>query len=175
MTGRLDTFEKQLKEYKDLTRKKPVGAFSDVTDPSNKPKKGKVVGGNNPDNRPTDGSENMNKDDIYRMDKIYFERNSSYIKPESFEQLNKLLEIMRANPEMKIKVLGHTDYVATDSYNMWLSDKRAKRVADYLVENGIPAANVSWIGFGKRIPVADNATDEGKALNRRVEIQILKK
>ena len=175
MNTRMDTFEKQLKEYKELTKKKAVTPFSGVTDPNGKPKrsgKDPNVGGNNP---PADGSENIKKDDIYRMDQIYFETNSSYLKKESYDQLNKLLEIMKANPDMKIKVLGHTDYVASDSYNMWLSGRRSKRVADYLIDNGIPAANVSSVGFGKQSPVADNSTDEGRALNRRVEIQILKK
>jgi outer membrane protein OmpA-like peptidoglycan-associated protein len=160
-----------------------VTPFSDVTDKSGKHKKDKD--GNNLDSRgnPTgggnntapDGSESMNKGDVFRMDRIYFEKNSSYLQKESYDQLNALLEIMKAHPDMKIKVLGHTDFVASDSYNMWLSDRRAKRVADYLVDNGVPVENVSFIGFGKRSPVADNATDEGRALNRRVEIQILKK
>lgn len=178
MNVRMDTFEKQLKEYKDLVTKKPVVPFSGVTDPNGKPKKsgkdGKDtnVGGNN---APSDGSENINKDDIYRMDQIYFETNSSYLKKESYAQLNKLLEILKANPEMKIMVLGHTDYVASDSYNIWLSGRRSRRVADYLIDNGVPAANVSSMGFGKQSPVADNSTDEGRALNRRVEIRILKK
>lgn len=175
---RMDTFEKQLKEYKELTKIKPVTPFSGVTDPNGKPKKtgkdGKNtnVGGNN---APSDGSENIRQDDIYRMDEIYFETNSSYLKKESYDQLNKLLEILKANPEMKIMVLGHTDYVASDSYNMWLSGRRSRRVADYLIDNGIPASNVSSMGFGKQSPVADNNTDEGRALNRRVEIRIVKK
>ena len=152
---RIDTFENQLKEYKEKTSKKPVNSFSGISSDADK--------------------QNLNKDDIYKMDKVYFEKNSSYLKTESFGQLNQLIDIMKANPDMKIRVMGHTDYVASDNYNMWLSDRRAKRVADYLVEHGIPADNVSSIGFGKRLPVADNSTEEGRAQNRRVEIQILKK
>jgi|GEM_PF-1569838 len=171
---RLDTIEKQLKEYKELVGKKPVSPFSEITDPNGKPRKTdkKGAGGNN---NPSDGSENINKDDIYRMDQVYFGTNSSYLEKESFTQLNKLIEIMKANPGMKIRVLGHTDYIASDAYNMWLSGRRSRRVADYLIDNGIPAENVSAVGFGKKSPVADNSTDEGRALNRRVEIQILKK
>jgi type IX secretion system PorP/SprF family membrane protein len=160
MTVRMDTFEKQLKEYKDIVGQKPVSAFSDLTNPNGKHAKS---GGD------------ISKDDIYKMDKIYFEKNSSYLKKESYPQLNQLVDIMKANPNMKIKVIGHTDYVASDAYNMWLSDRRAKRVADYLVGHGVPAENVTSVGFGKRSPIADNSTEEGRALNRRVEIQVLKK
>jgi len=166
MTVRMDTFEKQLKEYKDLTAQKPVTVFSDMAAPKGNGKAGAP---------PFDGAANINKNDIYKMDKVYFEKNSSYLKKESYDQLNQLLAIMKANPQMKIKVLGHTDYVASDTYNMWLSERRAKRVADYLIANGIPAENVSSIGFGKRSPVADNSTEEGRALNRRVEIQVITK
>ncbi len=164
MNVRMDTFEKQLKEYKDITAKNPVGSFADMATKS----KNKVANA-------TGSLGAINQDDIYRMDKVFFEKNSSYLKTESFVQLNQLLEIMKANPNMKIKVMGHTDYVASDNYNMWLSGRRAKRVADYLIDHGIPASNVSSIGFGKRLPVADNSTEEGRAKNRRVEIQILKK
>jgi type IX secretion system PorP/SprF family membrane protein len=150
LTGRVDSLENQLKDYKDLVKKRPVTPF-----PA--------------------GFDNVNKDDIYKMDKIYFQTNSSYLKDESLPQLNNLLELLRTNPGMTIRVLGHTDYIASDTYNMWLSERRAKRVSDYLISNGIPAANVSAVGYGKRLPVADNATEEGRALNRRVEIQIIKK
>ena len=150
LTGRVDTLEKQVNEYKDLIKKRAVTPFPD-------------------------GLNDMNQDDIYKMDKIYFETNSSYLKSESFNQLNRLLDMMRANPTMKIKIMGHTDNVASDTYNMWLSERRAKRVADYLTGNGISRSRVSAIGFGKRLPIADNSTEEGRAQNRRVEIQIVNK
>jgi type IX secretion system PorP/SprF family membrane protein len=149
LTERVDSLEKQLNDYKNIVRKSPVTVFSPAA--------------------------NIDKDNIYKMDKIYFQTNSSYLKEESYPQLNQLLDLMRANPEMTLRVLGHTDYVASDSYNQWLSERRAKRVADYLIANGIDKSRVGWVGFGKRLPVADNSTEEGRALNRRVEILILKK
>ena len=150
LTNRVDTLEKQVKDYKDLIKKKAASPFPD-------------------------GLNDINQDDIYKMDKIYFETNSSYLKSESFNQLNKLLDLLRANPSMKIKILGHTDNVASDTYNMWLSERRAKRVADYLTGNGIQRSRVTSVGFGKRAPIADNATEDGRAQNRRVEVQIISK
>jgi outer membrane protein OmpA-like peptidoglycan-associated protein len=112
--------------------------------------------------------------DIIKLDKVYFERNSSYLKKESYAQLDKLAEMIKASPDMHIKVIGHTDYVASEMYNMWLSERRAKRVADYLVSKGVPEANITSVGFGMS-SVAQNNTDEGRALNRRVEVDITKK
>ena len=76
---------------------------------------------------------------------------------------------------MKVRINGHTDALASDEYNQWLSDRRAKRVYDYLLERNISADKMEYIGFGKKIPIADNSTEDGRAKNRRVEIEILKK
>ena len=149
LEGRVDSFEKAVQDYKDRVGKNPVTKFN----------------GNNP----------MNEGDIYKMGNVNFETNSSALKPESYPELDKLIQIMKANPNMKVKVLGHTDYIASENYNQWLSEKRAKRVADYLMSKEIPAKNITWIGFGKRNPIADNTTEEGRAQNRRVEIEIMKK
>ena len=94
---------------------------------------------------------------------------------ESFSQLDQLGQMMKDNPSIKIKVLGHTDNIASDAYNITLSEKRAESVTKYLTDKGIDASRLSAIGFGKRMPVADNNTEEGRALNRRVEIQLINK
>ncbi|MGL1465641.1 OmpA family protein, partial [Vibrio parahaemolyticus] len=91
-----------------------------------------------------------------------------YLTKESYKQLDILVQLLSQNPGVHIKVMGHTDFTASDDYNQWLSDRRAKRVADYLISKGVPESNVTHIGFGKRNPVADNNTDEGRAKNRRV-------
>ncbi len=113
--------------------------------------------------------------DVIKLDKVYFETNSSYVKQESYVQLDKLAALLKASPEMRVRVLGHTDFIASDTYNMWLSERRARHVADYLIKKGIPASRIEAKGYGKRAPIADNNTEEGRALNRRVEIDVLKK
>ena len=146
---RVDSFEKAIQDYKNHVAQSPVTRF--------------------------DGSNPMNDGDIYKMETVNFETNSSSLKPESYTELDKLVKMMQTDPTMKVKVLGHTDYIASENYNQWLSEKRAKRVADYLISKGVAAGNISSIGFGKRAPIADNTTEEGRAKNRRVEIQVRKK
>ncbi|TFF09603.1 OmpA family protein [Pseudomonas sp. BCA14] len=76
-------------------------------------------------------------------------------------------------PGAQLRVSGHTDSVGKDAYNQKLSDKRAHSVVEYLISQGVPRGNfVSVTGAGESHPVADNKTAEGRALNRRVEIQI---
>jgi outer membrane protein OmpA-like peptidoglycan-associated protein len=118
---------------------------------------------------------NLKEGDVIKLDKVFFETNSSYLKQESYSQLDKLAGVLKASPDMKIRVLGHTDYTASDTYNMWLSERRAKHVADYLIAKGVAADRISSAGYGKRAPIADNTTEEGRALNRRVEIDVIKK
>jgi outer membrane protein OmpA-like peptidoglycan-associated protein len=149
LAKKVDDLEQQIKEYKDYISKHRVDSFSNLKD--------------------------VKEGDIVKLDKVYFETNSSYVKTESFAQLDKLAQVIKASPDMQVRILGHTDYIASDTYNMWLSERRAKHVADYLISRGVPSANVSSAGYGKRSPIADNATEAGRALNRRVEIQILKK
>ena len=153
MTDRIDSLEKQMREYKKETSQKLTNALSDLLAAKDKPA----------------------KDGIYKMDKVYFENNSSDLKKESYSQLDQLGQMMKDNPDIKIKVLGHTDNIASDAYNITLSEKRAESVTNYLIGRGIAASRLSAIGFGKRMPVADNTTEEGRALNRRVEIQLINK
>ena len=76
-------------------------------------------------------------------------------------------------PDAKLTITGHTDSVGSDAYNQGLSERRAQAVADYLVRSGIPASNIVGVsGAGESQPVADNSTRDGRAMNRRVEIQI---
>ncbi|MCY1545166.1 Outer membrane protein A [compost metagenome] len=70
------------------------------------------------------------------------------------------------------KVIGHTDNVGSDLYNQGLSERRAQSVAGFLASQGVPADKLTTQGMGESQPVADNASDEGRAKNRRVEIQV---
>jgi type IX secretion system PorP/SprF family membrane protein len=110
--------------------------------------------------------------DVLRLNSVNFERNSSYLENSSFAELDKVADFLKNNPGMSIRILGHTDFKASDEYNDWLSTNRAKRVNDYLITKGIPAGRMVFQGMGKRAPIADNETEEGRAQNRRVEIEI---
>ena len=75
---------------------------------------------------------------------------------------------------MQVRILGHTDFKASDEYNDWLSRARARAVQDYLIKKGIAVKRTEIVGMGKRAPIADNETEEGRAKNRRVEMEIVK-
>lgn len=104
---------------------------------------------------------------------VYFETNKFNINPASREQLNKLIGVFREYPETNILVVGHTDNVGAEAYNMTLSKNRAKSVADYLASNGISRDRLTTNWFGETQPMHDNSTAEGRAKNRRVNIAIL--
>jgi outer membrane protein OmpA-like peptidoglycan-associated protein len=81
---------------------------------------------------------------------------------------------MRKNPRMVVEIGGHTDSEGSDTYNQTLSQNRAGSVRQYLIQAGIPAAQVTAKGYGETVPVADNTTEAGRALNRRTEFKIIK-
>lgn len=82
---------------------------------------------------------------------------------------------MKSNPSTRVQVEGHTDWIGSDAYNQALSERRAQSVKDYLVRKGIEGSKITTVGYGRSKPVADNRTDEGRALNRRAEIKTLEK
>lgn len=105
-------------------------------------------------------------------DGVTFAVDSSTISPGFQATLDQIANSMVQYPNSLIDVMGHTDSTGSDDYNMSLSKRRADAVADYLVMRGVSRARVATIGYGERYPVADNATAEGRARNRRVEIKI---
>lgn len=108
-----------------------------------------------------------------RLNNIFFETGKAELKAESYAELNRVIKFLNDNPEIKIEISGHTDNVGSKDKNKTLSEERAKAVMDYLISKGIDASRLVAKGYGMEKPVADNATDEGKALNRRVEFTIL--
>ncbi len=108
-------------------------------------------------------------------EKVLFDFNKFYLKPEARKALKVVAEIIRENPNAKVRVIGYTDNIGSKEYNLRLSLQRAQSVADYLmyVEN-ISCGKITIEGKGKANPIADNSTEEGRAKNRRVEIKILK-
>ncbi|MBM4141556.1 MAG: OmpA family protein [Nitrospira sp.] len=101
---------------------------------------------------------------------INFDTDKSTIKPESKPIINQIVEMMKANPGLKIGVEGHTDNVGNPKSNKILSDDRAKAVVNAIVSQGINAKRLNSVGHGQDKPIADNKTEEGRAKNRRVEL-----
>jgi len=87
--------------------------------------------------------------------------------------LDLVVGALEKRPDINVEIDGHTDSKGSDAYNQKLSEQRAQSVMQYLVDHGIAADRLSAAGFGESMPVADNATDEGRELNRRVELKVL--
>lgn len=109
-----------------------------------------------------------------RLNNVFFDFNKSDLKPESFSELDRLVQFLKSNPGMEIELGGHTDNVGTDDYNNKLSQQRTESVLNYLVSKSIDKTKLKAKGYGKSKPVAGNDTEEGKSTNRRVEFTILK-
>jgi outer membrane protein OmpA-like peptidoglycan-associated protein len=104
---------------------------------------------------------------------IYFDFDKATITPESRPALEDAAKILIQNPTIMVEIQGHTDGIGSDQYNQQLSERRAQAVVSYLVQDlGIEAGRLTAKGYGKSRPVADNSTEEGRALNRRVEFVI---
>jgi outer membrane protein OmpA-like peptidoglycan-associated protein/Tol biopolymer transport system component len=103
---------------------------------------------------------------------IFFNTNSYELKEESKAELGKVVSFLTTNPNVKIEIGGHTDDVGNDQSNQILSAKRALAVQDYLIAAGIAKERLSSKGYGETKPIATNATEEGKALNRRTEFVV---
>lgn len=101
---------------------------------------------------------------------VKFDFDRQVVRPESYADIRDVAEFMKQFPQTTTVVEGHTDSVGTDAYNQRLSERRAMAVREVLVEEmGIHPGRVDAIGFGEARPVADNETEEGRAINRRVE------
>lgn len=103
---------------------------------------------------------------------INFEIGKANLLPAAYEELNKIVKVMKDYPETKWKIEGHTDNTGSYQLNKNLSLQRAQAVFDYLVKSGIKPERLSVYGYGPDYPVADNSTETGRALNRRVTISL---
>ena len=103
---------------------------------------------------------------------IHFEIDKAVIKPESYPILDKMVRVMKDHHFIQLTISGHTDADGTAAHNLDLSRRRAMAVKRYLIDKGIASDRMETAGFGEAVPIADNATEEGKALNRRVEFEI---
>jgi len=103
---------------------------------------------------------------------VSFAVNSSAIRPEMRSVLDPLATSLRDDPNARLAIIGHTDSTGSDAVNNPLSLDRAQSVRDYLAARGVSPTRVETAGRGEREPIADNATDAGRAQNRRVEIYL---
>jgi len=104
---------------------------------------------------------------------VYFEFDQSEINQEDRQKLDVFASAMQdGDSDLKISIEGHTDWIAAEQYNMSLSIRRAEAVFNYLVSKGLPAEDMTAIGYGEMRPISNNNTANGRALNRRTEIQL---
>jgi len=101
---------------------------------------------------------------------ILFDVNKSELRPEVQDNLVKLCDILNEYPDTDLIIEGHTDSDGTEAYNQTLSERRANSVKVFLVKNNVTGARLTTVGYGEMQPIADNATAEGKQMNRRVHI-----
>jgi OmpA-OmpF porin, OOP family len=108
---------------------------------------------------------------LYVLKNIRFEFNSYSLMPVSYADLDKVISYLIANPEISVRLSGHTDAVGNDEYNRLLSINRAKSAAAYLVSKGVDPWRVSTFGYGENNPLFSSETEEAHEINRRVEIE----
>lgn len=113
------------------------------------------------------------------LNNIYFEYDKADINPDAAHELDKLVQLLNDNPEIKIEMGSHTDSVASDAYNIDLSQRRAESTVNYLIRRGIDPKRLEAKGYGERVPIARNTNPDGtdnpagRARNRRTEFRIL--
>lgn len=110
---------------------------------------------------------------ICAIDMVHFEFDKSIIKDDSYPYLDKIADLVKKT-SMHITIKGHTDGVGNANYNMELSKKRAQSVYDYLTEKGVDSSCLKYEYYGLTRPIAPNATEDGRLMNRRVEFEITK-
>ena len=117
--------------------------------------------------------EKLQADSKMELENITFATNSADIASSSYEELNRLVDLLKLNNQFKVEISAHTDDKGADAYNMKLSDRRANSVVNYLRLKGIPSNRLVAKGYGKSKPLVPNTSDENRAKNRRVEFKII--
>jgi OOP family OmpA-OmpF porin len=122
-----------------------------------------------------DESKAVDKETWFDFDRLLFDTGSATLRPESQEQLRNIAEILKAYPQVEVRVGGYTDNVGDPAFNMRLSQDRATNVMKELEGMGIADERLAAEGFGDKFPVADNATEQGRAQNRRISLRVTRK
>ena len=117
---------------------------------------------------------NLRSGETIKLEKIYFQPDSTNMDPTSRPTLDELYEFLQENTGVAIEVGGHTNGIPSHEFCDQLSTARAKSVAEYLVSKGLPTTRITYKGYGKRNPVASNSTPEGRAKNQRVEMKVVR-
>ncbi|MCU0800349.1 MAG: DUF4892 domain-containing protein [Rhodobacteraceae bacterium] len=112
----------------------------------------------------------ITEDGRIALDNVYFDFGTATLTPEAAPALAEMVKLMGDNPALKVYIVGHTDWVGDAGANQTLSTRRAQAVVDALVAAGVDGARLGAAGMGMFAPRASNATDAGRALNRRVEL-----
>jgi OOP family OmpA-OmpF porin len=111
----------------------------------------------------------------FDFDRLLFDTNSATLQPASEEQLGNIASILKAYPNVHVKVGGYTDNTGDANANQVLSQQRADTVKQQLINLGVPADRLEAQGYGAQYPVADNATEEGRQKNRRISLLVTQK
>lgn len=109
-----------------------------------------------------------------RLNNIFFDYNKTTLRPESYPELDRVVELLEQNPNLQIEIGGHTDSRGSDDYNQKLSQGRSEAVRAYLLEHWIDAERITAVGYGESKPEVPNDTEENMQINRRVEFTVLK-
>jgi len=115
----------------------------------------------------------LKQDVKIELNNITFETNSADLNATSYKELDKVVDLLLDNPEIKVEISAHTDDVGSSDYNLLLSERRAESVVYYLTLHNIPVNRVIFKGYGEDVPLVPNDTDQNRALNRRVELTII--
>jgi OOP family OmpA-OmpF porin len=103
---------------------------------------------------------------------VHFDFDKQSIKKIYVPVLDQQVAYLKDSPALPVMVKGHTDYMGSDEYNQKLSERRANAVRDYLIQKGIASSRIQAVGYSEHRPIADNKTAEGRALNRRAELEV---
>jgi len=102
-----------------------------------------------------------------------FDVNSSVIKPGAYQEIDRVAQVLNKYPQTRIRIEGHTDSTGSEDYNQKLSEQRAEAVKNALITRGIDPARLETIGLGESSPIADNNSEAGRQMNRRVKVVII--
>jgi len=122
-----------------------------------------------------DSSVSLDKESWFSFDRLEFETDSAILKPSSREQLRNVADILRAYPQVNLKIGGYTDNVGDAAYNLKLSSDRANNTMNEIAGLGVDRSRLEAEGYGENHPIADNSTPEGRQRNRRIDVRVAKK
>ena len=109
-----------------------------------------------------------------RLNNIFFDFDKATLRPESFPELDRVVDLLTQNPTVEIEIRGHTDDKGSEDYNLTLSQGRAEEVRNYLIQKGLEEFRVEAKGYGESVPEVPNNSEDNRQINRRVEFKVTK-